>query len=198
MKTAIFATSIFLFITVVTTALFGPAHGETNSGPLPPRIVETFKRLVRTGALTPSEAAMEMKHIATFAAGKGESSSDRIQTNPGQNDNENDTGELENYSVSEDEMRQFSPSRAGKPQPVYNTFVQDLVVKGHSKYSDNTYKHNFGSYPLLTAIVERDGRWYYEPAALGISIRGDHEKIEIDNPNNGDVKVHMFLYKLTY
>jgi hypothetical protein len=73
-----------------------------------------------------------------------------------------------------------------------------MDIKKHSGYEDNSYKHSFNDYPYIEAFVEYAGRRYFNPAALNISIRADHEKIEVSNPNNHDVKLHFFLYKLSY
>jgi len=201
MKTAIIATSLFLAITIAVTAMLGPAaYCGDAVAKLPPRIVETFSRLVQTGALTQEEASLEMRRLALFAAGKGQMQEQELSVDQAELQAPSDQAAIavQKAEASQERERMAAMLRSSKPQPVYYSFVDSMTVKGHSKYSDNVYKHNFGSYPMLTAIIESDGRWYFEPAALGVSIRADAEKIEVHNPNSGQLKLHMFLYKLTY
>lgn len=167
MRQAIIAATSILFITMMLMGFTGataPVSAQGDSE-IPERMVQKFKAMVKTGAITAEEAVSEMKLLS---------------------------------DIRREELEASGDSRGTKPQMVYHSFVTDFTVKGHSRYGENVYKHNLGSYPMIAAIAEVDGRWYYEPARLGISIRADHESIEVDNPNSSQLKLHMFLYKLTY
>lgn len=168
MRQAIIAATSILFITLMLMGFIGitaPVSAREDDTDLPGKMVQKFKAMVKTGALTTEEAAAEMKLLS---------------------------------DLRREERDASGESRGNKPQMVYHSFVSGFTVKGHSRYGENVYKHNIDSYPMIAAIAEIDGRWYYEPARLGISIRADHENIEVDNPNSAQLKLHMFIYKLVY